>query len=64
MLKFLLLAAILFIAISLLTGRSPARTLGRVFGRFLGGLREGMDGTRPKTKSDVIDVQARERDVR
>lgn len=61
MLKFLLLAVVIFFVVSVLLGRSPSRLLGRAIGRFLGGVREEM-GKRPG--DEVIDVKGREKDVR
>lgn len=65
MLKFLLIAVVVFFVISVLLGRSPSKTIGRVLGRFLGGVREGMDATGTRRPGDeVIDVKGREKDVR
>jgi Sec-independent protein translocase protein TatA len=63
--KFLLIAVVLFCVVSLLLGRSPARILGRWIGRFMGGMREGIDTTNPpRPRDDIVDVtpKAKEKD--
>ncbi|MBX3016566.1 MAG: hypothetical protein KF767_01655 [Bdellovibrionaceae bacterium] len=65
MLKFLLIAVVVFFVVSVLMGRSPSRALGRVIGRFMGGVREGIDASGDRrNEGEVIDVKGREKDVR
>lgn len=63
MIKFLLIAVMIFFVVSLLLGRSPSRILGRWIGSFMNGMKEGIDTTNPpRPRDDIVDVKPKDKD--